>query len=92
MKHYPLRIICIVGFLVVLLVLIVSCKTTDTRSYSEEERKVIDDMEKNCKNMEDNSKCYVDLAISTNNSEYCNKIRDSEGRENCEKILATMQS
>ena len=83
--------ICII-ILVLLLVLVSSCKTTTTRVYSEEEMKVISEKENECKGMEtDNAKCYVDLAILANNSEYCNRIEDREGRKNCEKIVTTMQ-
>ena len=92
MRHHPLHPIYITSFLVLLLVLVASCKTTTTRNYSEEELKIISEKENECKAMAtDNSKCYVDLAILANNSEYCNKIRDREGRKNCEKILTAIQ-
>ena len=93
MKHHPLDLIYIMSFLVLLLVLVSSCKTTTTRVYSEEEIKIISEKENECEAMTtDNAKCYVDLAILAENSEYCNKIEDREGRKNCEKIVTSMQS
>ena len=77
--------------MLILLVLVASCKDAAS-SYTKEEKRVISDMEQNCENIgPDNAKCYVDLAISTKNPDYCKKINDKESRENCKKILSAVQ-